>query len=341
MAADESDKTAMEMLFTFYTKPDKPLIIDGLSKLPIDEQLNIIKIDNISSQKGRKELTRSLFDKLPDLKDNAHKRIRFKSILSSYYKSYQELEILQVSKWKKNQVPLSLFIYLIKSLQSIPSDEKAIKEQQKAKKNSASFWKFIYYLLKYVNDQSFDGEALKKFYDEITNFGEKPGGFGLKFVQKICGQYSLKFGKFAKVKKNVGVWVTDNVNKSKSGSNTSNAYGKGKQKEESQKDMTKSGGSTTSTTSNTKANESQKTSTGTKSSGPPPKEQAVCVVSINIYTHYMLYIGCIYSPLQQNGIGWTWRNFNGYHIQILIKRKYIKHLIIRKQDVMLLVVNIE
>eukprot|EP00486_Rosalina_sp_Unknown_P006881 CAMPEP_0201573368 /NCGR_PEP_ID=MMETSP0190_2-20130828/17195_1 /ASSEMBLY_ACC=CAM_ASM_000263 /TAXON_ID=37353 /ORGANISM="Rosalina sp." /LENGTH=116 /DNA_ID=CAMNT_0048000269 /DNA_START=247 /DNA_END=594 /DNA_ORIENTATION=+ len=60
---------------------------------------------------------------------------------------------------------------------------------------------------------TFDGQSLQKFYDEITNFGEKPGGFGLKFVQKVCGQYELKFGKFAKVKKNVGVWVTDNVNK--------------------------------------------------------------------------------------------------------------------------------
>ena len=61
----------------------------------------------------------------------------------------------------------------------------------------------------YCNQQQFDGESLQKFWDQITNFGARSGGFGVKFVQKICGQYSLKFGKFARSKKHVGIWTSE------------------------------------------------------------------------------------------------------------------------------------
>lgn len=216
MAAADDEKSLLAMLFTFYTPTKKPLlIIDKLDDLSIDEQLNIIKPENISSMELRKKLAISLFDKVPQLKECAHKRIRFKSFLSKYYKSYIELDTLPVSKWNKNQLPLSFFIYLIKQLQATPNGEKEIAALGKAKKNASSSWKFVYYTLKYCHDSNFQGQELFDFYNEITNFGKKPGGFGLKFVQKICGTYNLKFGKFAKVKKSVGVWVDSNINKTK------------------------------------------------------------------------------------------------------------------------------
>eukprot|EP01084_Bolivina_argentea_P154486 269304_1 len=203
--AEAADKNLLEMLFEFYS-PSKPLIIEDISKLTIEEQLLIVKIDSISSIPKRKELTKTLYDKLPDLKSTAYKRIRFKSILSSYYKTYIELESMSPQQWTKTQLPLSLFVYLIKELQ-----KPGVNEKEKKSANAA--WKFVYFTLQFCMEHQFDGQKLHLFYNEVTNNGTKTGGFGLKFVQKICNKYSLKFGKFAKVKKKVGVWYTDSKKK--------------------------------------------------------------------------------------------------------------------------------
>ena len=205
------------MLFTFYCPPSKPLIIEDIDKLGIDDQLEIVKIDNIDNQQKRKQFTKSLFDKLPDLQQSAHKRIRFKSILSKYHKSYQEIQSIAVEKLDAKQLPLNLFIYLTQQLQITPQDQKERDKLQKEKKTAENQMRFVYYVLKYCTDseQEFKGEHLYKFWSEVTNNGQKTGGFGLKFVKKVVQKYGLKLGNYAKAKNKVGVWFTDNVLKSK------------------------------------------------------------------------------------------------------------------------------
>merc|ERR1712129_149877 len=47
----------------------------------------------------------------------------------------------------------------------------------------------------------------------LTSNGSATGGFGLKFVKKICTKYELKYGKFANIKKKIGPWYMDALHK--------------------------------------------------------------------------------------------------------------------------------
>ena len=212
--AEVVNPTALEMLIMFYTKPDKRLVIDELSQLSLAEQLNILRIDNISTQKQRKELTHSLFDQFSNLNDNTDKRYAFESILSSYYKTYQELQVLPVTKWSKPQVAISLFVYVITYLRSTQAEKFAKQKPERAIRYSDCYFRFTYYLLRYCDEEQFDGESLQQLYDAITDYGAKPGGFGVKFIQKICMYHQLKFGKYAKMKKRIRLWVAQSVENS-------------------------------------------------------------------------------------------------------------------------------
>ena len=48
----------------------------------------------------------------------------------------------------------------------------------------------------------------------LLNNGRK-SGFGLKFIQKICNEYSLKFDKFARTKKKIGLWMKYQIERAK------------------------------------------------------------------------------------------------------------------------------
>eukprot|EP01084_Bolivina_argentea_P287841 493959_1 len=204
-AKDIPDKHLLEMMFEFFCSHGKTLQIDGISNLSIDEQLNIIEFDGILSMDKIKQKTNALCNKLPDLKHTAYKRIRFKSILWSFYKKYiaSALETESHTKWSPTELALSLFIYLIKILQKPDVTEKT------KNKGSVQFWKFVYFTLKYCQEESFDGQQLDLFYNDVTKNGTKTGGFGLKFVQKICNKFLLRFGSFAKVKKHIGAWYRE------------------------------------------------------------------------------------------------------------------------------------
>eukprot|EP01084_Bolivina_argentea_P176481 305395_1 len=211
----DDEQTIFTILYTFFLPSDKPLTIEGFDKLPIEEQLQIVVPANICTQDKRREITNKTLESVPDLKDYAYKRIRFKSLLSSYYRAYVEVKQTKVDEFNNTQLALSLFEYIIHELNTMkPTDDKAKKALEKEKKALPSSLKFVGYLIKFCEEEKFNGEELHKFWSEVTKNGTKTGGFGLKFVQKICNKFSLKFGKFAKIKKKVGVWFTDNVERS-------------------------------------------------------------------------------------------------------------------------------
>ena len=55
-----------------------------------------------------------------------------------------------------------------------------------------------------------------KYFNEITQNGQKTNGFALKAAKLICTEYGLKLGKYARVRKQLPSWYTgalDNANK--------------------------------------------------------------------------------------------------------------------------------
>eukprot|EP01084_Bolivina_argentea_P044950 82732_1 len=195
----------LPLLFEIYCEPSKsPLVINGINGITIEQQLNILKLENLSLQKIRKYITVSLYDKLPELKNNVYKRIRFKSILLFYYRSYTQLQTTSMKEWTPKQLSLSLLIYLIKYMQQkIYTDDENIKQilTKDEKRFAATSCQFIYYLFRFCNEEQFDGKALYKFCCEIRG---KPGA---TFIQKICKKYALKFDEFSTMKKHVGLWI--------------------------------------------------------------------------------------------------------------------------------------
>ena len=204
----------LSVLFKIHCKSSDPLIIEGIDRLSVDEQLNILKIENLSLQKIREDVAISLYHKLPELKENILKRLRFKSTLLSYYESYIKLQSVPIQEMTSNQLPLSLYMYLVKDLQKIPINDEEKQRLVKDKKISASSWQFVHYFYRFCDDQQFDGQSLHKMWAEITNNGRK-SGFGLKFIQKICNEYSLKFGKFVRTKKKIGLWMNYQIERAK------------------------------------------------------------------------------------------------------------------------------
>eukprot|EP01083_Nonionella_stella_P210314 761508_1 len=90
----------LSTLLRFFAN-NNPLVIDGLNDLKISKQLETLNMDNLSSHTKRNQMIESLSQTLPDLqgKGNAFKRIRLKSIISSYYSSYFEIERMPIHQW--------------------------------------------------------------------------------------------------------------------------------------------------------------------------------------------------------------------------------------------------
>ena len=235
----------MTLLFDFFCDAYRaPLTIDGIRDLSVDDQLNILDPAKIDSVEHRKCLTQELWDKLPDLRSSAHKRIRFKALLSWYYKDHLFLCSVPAPKWDRRQLPLSLFVYLMDQLRRVPAadDDKDREALRKEKGSSlASTLRFIDCTHRYCREEGFDGEQLSAFWNEVTNHGQKTGGFGLKFVKKICGRYKLKFGKFANIKKKIGPWYMNGIERVQNGNeheNEGDDYNHSKKKEKEKEEET-------------------------------------------------------------------------------------------------------
>eukprot|EP01084_Bolivina_argentea_P266605 452221_1 len=127
----------LSLLFELYCEPSKaPLTVGNIDKLSINEQLDILNIENLSLQKIRQEIPASLYHILPQLKTKVYKRVRFKYILLSYYRSYIELNTTPIIKWTPKQLCLSLIIYLVNDLQQ----QKDIQINENEQHNISSLW---------------------------------------------------------------------------------------------------------------------------------------------------------------------------------------------------------
>eukprot|EP01084_Bolivina_argentea_P031525 58355_1 len=198
VANEMPEKHLLETLFEFFCTP---LQID-INKLSLDEQLNIVEFDGISSIDKRKQKIKALCDKIPDLKQSVYKQIEFESILSSFYKKYIELETKSLSEWSVTELPLSLFIYCIKFLQKPDIFERD-------KKYAGLFFHWVYFTLKYCNEESLDGKQLILLCNDKSDHC----GLGLRYLKLICTKFLLYTGPFTKVKKHTNIWYKESLEK--------------------------------------------------------------------------------------------------------------------------------
>eukprot|EP01083_Nonionella_stella_P012558 35622_1 len=129
-------------------------------------------MDNLSSHTKRNQMIESLSRTLPDLQGNANtfKRIRFKSILSSYHTSYFEIERMPIHQWTHTQVAFSFFVYLIQK-QSV----------------SAYAWQFANHMILLCEEEHLNGIVL---YQLITNDNQKQNNL-MQVTHRICNKSNL------------------------------------------------------------------------------------------------------------------------------------------------------
>ena len=214
MAADEP-KSPLKLLWAFCVPENKPLVIDQLEAIEVKEQLELLNVAKISTNKDRAARTKALFDKVPELRDCAHKRIRLKSALSHFHRQYLSTMDTAPGEWDQKQISFSFFVFLMERLRRSPADDADQKDYDKDWKSADASWMFIHYLHRYCKEQQWGGRELLEYFNEITLNGQKTNGFALKAAKKICTEYKLKLGKYARVRKQLPIWYTEALERGK------------------------------------------------------------------------------------------------------------------------------
>eukprot|EP01084_Bolivina_argentea_P163618 284606_1 len=179
-------------LFAFFSHEYKDLDIQAVKSLSLDEQLKMVDVKRLSISNNRKQILVSLYNKLPQLKYRVHKRIKLKSLLSSYVLSYNKIQNKKITELTPRQVALSLCFDFI--------DQQRLKAPQIL---PILCWEFAFYFLQFCNQQTFNGHSLKTFlYEQNDNDANISS-----LISKICQQYSLKMHLFKEIKQYIESWL--------------------------------------------------------------------------------------------------------------------------------------
>ena len=212
--ASNHDQTArftpISLLFVFCGAPNQSVSIDLLDMLPLYQQLDILNVRKIRDDKSRSTLIRNLCDQLPALSKSATNQHHFKSILSEFQQQHSALNHLFFSptEWTQSQISLSLFCYVLDRLRRKPTNDEDKKEYSKEMESADAIWQFIHFLRKYCAEKRWNGKKMKKYWDEITENGQKTDLFAQKFQYLIINRFELKTEKHARrrVRRTVHFW---------------------------------------------------------------------------------------------------------------------------------------
>ena len=167
----------------------KPIIVRmvqlslSLSKhLSLKDQLRILDPSRLRTQQSRDEALTHLMSKVP-ARDESRFRSDIAQTLSQYSEAVQSLDSVGAAQWTVHDVPLSLFAYLMQTLNRRAADE------QLTMTSLVRSLSFIEKLHRFCVAESFDGAAMKSFWIRQTSKGRSLDGFGSKFLQQIRGAH--------------------------------------------------------------------------------------------------------------------------------------------------------
>eukprot|EP01084_Bolivina_argentea_P102307 183288_1 len=203
--------TPISVIVKLYQKPNQPpLIIDKIDEIDIKTQIQYLDPDKCNTCDARNEIIRKFNN--DDLRTNAYKRIRFKSMLCQYHKDWYKIKdehFKMICNWTDFDFALNVIIFFIKT-----SDDGKAATQDKEIKRLNTTWRFLDYLAQFFNAKGFDGqEFISKHVPKQNdnNDAKKSSGFGLTIVKEVCKQFDQKTGQYTKVKKQLSAWAKKNV----------------------------------------------------------------------------------------------------------------------------------
>ena len=180
-SSPEADShTPLTLLFSMQARiTGEPLLsIKGIDNLSLDDELHALETPSICTPQSRKQVTASLFAKVPELRESSDLRNRFEEALSAYAQSMQNMLSVAPAAWTKEQLSLSLFMYWVQQHRRTPVDERDTKWLTSA-------LKFIDFLLRLCIDECFDGAQMLALWNEQTSNGTSVGSFQV-LTYKIC-----------------------------------------------------------------------------------------------------------------------------------------------------------
>ena len=132
-----------------------------------------------------------------DLKNNAYKRIRFKSLLCQYHKHYYRIKdrhFEMIKNWNDRDFALNVIVHFIQN-----SDDGKQELPEKEQKRLNTTWRFLDYLTQYFDKKGFNGKEFIENYIPNNNKNgdgqaKKTSGFGLTIVKEVCKQFEQKTG---------------------------------------------------------------------------------------------------------------------------------------------------
>eukprot|EP01083_Nonionella_stella_P204319 744926_1 len=216
MAASSLKDNPLSLLFKFFCNGDPSkvptLFIDRLSDLDILQQVQTLKIDNISSHTKRNETIQSLSYILPDLKANTFLRIRLKSILSSYYTSYIEIERIRIQQWTHREVAFSFFVHSIQ------------RSQIESIQCPTCVWQFVHYIILFCEEQHLTGIRL---YQLLTKNSYHANDINIvHFIETMCKKYALDLNWYPleQIQNEMTLWLQQILESTKRRLTPSNRY---------------------------------------------------------------------------------------------------------------------
>ena len=170
--------------------------------IPLEAQCEYLKKSEINTEEGCEQIVTELHEKYL-LDSNVTKNVKYLLMMHGHQ---SELLSNDITKWSADDIIVS-FIYFFINFDGVNKVRyfKTIQFEYS--------WVFIERLRSFLDDIRYPGQMIYDFFNVCTNYGEKPGGFGLKLVQKVCNHYQLMFGKYAKIKKYIYPWAEGLVNK--------------------------------------------------------------------------------------------------------------------------------
>ena len=197
MSTSKETNSPIGLLFAFCIP-----FIDGLDELSLEQQLNILNPNNLSSAESREALITNLCAELTDF-DEA---MQLQSVLETFY--FQTISLRNVSpeKWSVNQMALSLFTYFMDRVRRIVDDDE--KEYENDRKMTVEMWALISNLKRFCAEKE---ESMKKLWSEITGNGTATALCASTMVNMICNRYDLKITAKDSISDCVERWVRDDI----------------------------------------------------------------------------------------------------------------------------------
>ena len=212
---DDTDNcidSLLKLLFSMQARipGTPPLSIGGIGSLSLDGELRILHLSSMGTPQQCIKMAAWFCENVSALKNSSDHLIGFEEALSAHCEAVHELRSDRAAEWNKQQLPLSLFVFVVEQLLRNPVNEWDAEELQKERsaEGLTAWLTFNDLVHRYCVEQGFEGAQMRSFWNEVTDNGQETEYFGWYFRDKICAKYEVDLRKFRNICNKIASWYS-------------------------------------------------------------------------------------------------------------------------------------